>query len=167
MISIVATGIFWFSSIRIVSAAPADLLVQNGLDTRQPVYLTAMMAAHQKENMREHLMAVQRIIAALQTGNLVAVGESAKEMGFSPQMGQMCEMMGAATPGFAKIALKFHHTADEIGAAASKRDEPVVLSALAKTLAICTTCHAAYVQKVVSDEAWEKWHASPHADRFP
>jgi hypothetical protein len=144
-----------------VSAAPADLLAEHGLDMRQPLYLTAMMAVHQKQNMRAHLMAVRRIIAALQVGDYAAVGESARAMGFSPKMGQMCAMMGAATPGFTQIALKFHHTADEVAAAASKRDEPAVLAALGKTLAVCTTCHAEYVQKVVSDETWEQMAHKP------
>lgn len=148
-------------SSRAVLADPADLLPAEGLDARTPLYLTPMMAAHQKQNMRGHLMAVQQIIVALQTGNYAAIGESAKEMGFSPQMGQMCEMMGAATPGFAEMALKFHHTADQIGAAANKRDRQTVLQALGKTLAICTGCHAIYVQKVVSDGAWEQMMSKP------
>lgn len=128
---------------------------------RRPVYLTAMMAAHQKENMRDHLIAVKRIVAALQTGNYPAIGDAAKEMGFSPRMKQMCEMMGAATPGFTGLALKFHHTADQIAAAASKREKRVVLAALAKTLAICTTCHATYLQKVVSDETYQEMAHKP------
>ena len=161
MIWIAAAGISPASSIGTASAAPADLLVQDGLDTRQPLYLTASMAARQKQNMRAHLIAVQRIIAALQVGDYGVIGESAKEMGFSPQMGRMCEMMGAATPGFAEVALKFHHTADEIGRAASNRDERAVLVALGKTLAICTACHASYVQKVVSDEEWEQMARKP------
>ncbi len=114
------------------------------------------MAAHQKQNMRAHLMAVRRIIAALQWGNYSSIGESAKKLGFSPQMEQMCAMMGAATPGFAQAALKFHHTAGETGVAATERNERAVLAALGKTLALCTACHATYEQKVVSDETWQQ-----------
>jgi len=126
------------------------------METRQPLYLTPMMATHQKENMRAHLVAVQRIIAALQDQNYVAVNDSAKEMGFSAQTEKMCTMMGAATPGFSNLAIKFHHTADEIGMAARRHDEQAILTALGKTLVICTTCHSTYTQKVVSAEEWHE-----------
>lgn len=156
MIWIAAACALSISSIRMVSAEQAELSMPEALDPRKPVYLTEKMAARQKQNMRGHLIAFQQIIVALQTGDFGRINESARELGFSPQKGQMCEMMGAATPGFTKMALKFHHTADQIGAAASKRDKQAVLKALGKTLAICTGCHATYVQNVVSDEAWEQ-----------
>jgi len=156
-----AVCVLSISLARTVAADPADLLGNVSADARQPLFLTPMMAAHQKEGMRAHLVAVQRIIAALQGRDYAAVSESAREMGFSPETGQMCEMMGAATPGFSELAFKFHHTADEIGVAANKHDEQAVLTALGKTLAVCTTCHSTYAQKVVSTEEWNKMAREP------
>lgn len=40
--------------------------------------------------------------------------------------------------------------------AASQRDTQAVLEATARTLEICTTCHAQYRQDVVSAAAWDE-----------
>ena len=96
-------------------------------DTRQPLPLPAMMAEHQKQNMREHLAAVQAIIAAIARDDMGGVAEASARIGYSEAMGQMCEHMGAATPGFTAMALNFHHTADTIGEAARRGDRAGVL----------------------------------------
>ena len=70
------------------------------MDTRTPVPLLPMMADHQKRNMRDHLLAVQEIVAALAADNFAAVERSAGRIGYSEQMGQMCVHMGAGAPGF-------------------------------------------------------------------
>jgi len=120
------------------------------LDGRRPVPLLPHMAQHQKENMREHLEAVQGVVAAAAVSDFEKVAESAKRMGFSESMGRMCEHMGAAAPGFTEQALAFHHTADEIAAAATRQDGAAVLAALSKTLQACTTCHTTYKQQLVA-----------------
>ena len=125
----------------------ADALDQ--LDARKPIPLLPMMAQHQKQNMRDHLAVVQEVIAALGTADFAQVAQSAKRMGYTKTMGQMCEHMGAGAPGFTERALAFHRTADHIAEAAARNDSAAVLSALAATLATCTTCHAAYKQKLV------------------
>jgi hypothetical protein len=128
---------------------PAEVLDE--LDSRQPVPLLPMMAQHQKQNMRDHLSAVQEVVSALGAGDFAKVATSAKRIGYSDTMGRMCEHMGAAAPGFTQQALAFHHTADEIVVAAAKNDAAAVLTALSATLATCTTCHAAYKQKLVDE----------------
>jgi hypothetical protein len=119
------------------------------LDARKPVPLLPMMAQHQKQNMRDHLAVVQEVVAALGAGDFAKVARSAKRMGYSEEMGQMCGHMGAGAPGFTEQALAFHHTADRIAEAAARNDSAAVLSALGTTLATCTTCHANYKQKLV------------------
>jgi len=121
------------------------------LDQRRPVPLLPMMAAHQKQNMREHLQAVQEVIAAVAVGDFDKGAAAAKRMAFSETMGQMCAHMGAGAPGFTEQALAFHHTADEIAIAAGTRDSSATLSALAKTLHACTNCHATFKQQVVAN----------------
>lgn len=120
------------------------------LDQRRPVPLLPMMAQHQKENMREHLEAVQEVVAATASGAFDKAALAAKRMGSSETMGRMCEHMGAGAPGFTEQALAFHHTADEIAAAATKQDTAAVLAALSKTLSACTSCHATYRQQLVA-----------------
>jgi hypothetical protein len=100
------------------------------LDQRRPVPLLPMMAQHQKENMREHLEAVQEVVAAAAVSDFDKAAAAAKRMGFSETMGRMCEHMGAGAPGFTEQALAFHHMADEIVTAAGKQDGPALLGAL-------------------------------------
>jgi cytochrome c556 len=120
------------------------------LDQRRPVPLLPQMAQHQKESMREHLEAVQEVVAAAAVSDFEKVAVSAKRMGFSETMGRICEHMGAAAPGFTEQALGFHHAADEIAVAAKRQDVTGVLAALSKTLQTCTTCHKTYKQQPVT-----------------
>jgi len=120
------------------------------LDQRRPVPLLPMMAQHQKESMRDHLQAVQEVLAAAAASDFEQVALAAKRMGLSEPMRRMCEHMGAAAPGFTERALGFHRAADEIVGAAKTRDSAAVLDALARTLRECTTCHATYKQQIVA-----------------
>jgi len=121
------------------------------MDTRTAVPLVPMMANHQKQNMRDHLAAIQEIVAAVAANDFPAIEKSAGRIGYSEQMGMMCQHMGARAPGFTEAALRFHHTADTIAEAAKQKDAPGVLTALATTLSTCTSCHAAFKQHLVDD----------------
>jgi hypothetical protein len=130
------------------------------MDTRAPVPLLPMMANHQKQNMRDHLVAVQEIVGALAVDDFGAIEKAASRIGFSEQMGQMCTHMGAGAPGFTEQALAFHHTADRIGEAARKHDKKRVVAELSATLQTCTACHAAWRQQVVDEPTWTRLTAS-------
>lgn len=137
------------------------------MDSRRALPLLPMMASHQKQNMRDHLVAVQEIIAATVTGDFTAVEHAAGRIGYSEQMGQMCSHMGAAAPGFTEQALTFHRTADTIVTAARQHDRDGVLRALSSTLQTCTACHATWKQEVVDDVTWSRaaGHDAPTIDR--
>jgi hypothetical protein len=135
-------------------SSAADAL--DRLDARTPVPLLPMMANHQKQNMREHLEAVQEIVVALAAEDFEGVARASARIGFSEQMGQMCTHMGAGAPGFTEQALEFHHTADRISAAARERDRARVLAELGATLRTCTGCHAAWKQRVVDEPTWTR-----------
>lgn len=144
-------------------AAPVEPSAHEALDrmdTRAPVPLLPMMANHQKQNMRDHLVAVQEITAALATDDFPAIERAASRIGFSEQMGQMCSHMGAGAPGFTEQALNFHHTADRIGAAARDRDRARVVTELGATLHTCTSCHAAWRQQIVDEPTWRRLTAT-------
>jgi hypothetical protein len=113
-----------------------------------------MMAEHQKQNMRDHLLAVQQIVDAVARDDLPAADKAASRLASSETMGRMCTHMGAAAPGFTEQALAFHRTADDIGAAARDGDARRTLSALSKTLAACTGCHARWKQRVVDETTY-------------
>ncbi len=130
------------------------------MDTRTAVPLLPMMANHQKQNMRDHLAAVQEIVAALTTDDFGGVEKAAGRVGYSEQMGQMCTHMGAGAPGFTEQALAFHHTADRIAEAARKRDRKRVLAEFSATLQTCTQCHTAWKQQVVDEATWNRLTAT-------
>lgn len=134
------------------SSSPQAVL--DGLDSRVPLPLLPMMANHQKQNMRDHLTAVQEIVLATSKNDFAAVEKAAARLGYSDAMAQMCTHMGAAAPGFTERALAFHHHADKIGEAAKRNDPAAVLTALGQTLSECASCHASYKQHVVDDAAW-------------
>jgi hypothetical protein len=140
----------------------APLAELDQLDPRTPVPLQPMMAWHQKQNMQEHLVAIQRIVDGLASEDWEAIAEAAKLIETSPQMQQMCQHMGAGAPGFTELALEFHQRADAIGEAASAHDGPAVLRATSNTLAACTGCHAAYRQELVDAETWAQRTGSDH-----
>jgi hypothetical protein len=143
--------------------APASDAQQalDGLDARIPVPLVPMMAHHQKQNMQDHLLAVQEIVMALAVDDYATIERSAERIGFSEQMGQTCTHMGAGAPGFTEQALHFHHTADTVAAAARERDRAAVTRALGATLQTCTGCHAAYRQSVVDEATWARLTSTP------
>jgi len=132
----------------------------SAVDMRQPLPLPAMMAEHQKQSMRDHLAAIQAIIAAVSRDDMDAVAKASGRIGYSEAMGRMCEHMGAAAPGFTAMALDFHHTADTIGGAAQRGDRSGVLSAVDRTLQACVGCHSTYRQEVVDEETWKRLTAA-------
>jgi hypothetical protein len=145
------------------AAACAPIADLNAMDTRAPVPLQPMMAWHQKQNMMEHLVAIQRITDALSRDDWDGVAEAAKLIESSPQMKTMCQHMGAGAPGFTEMALAFHERADAIAPAARSQDARGVLRATSETLQACTSCHAAYRQDVVDAATWKERTGSDHS----
>jgi hypothetical protein len=142
-------------------APPSAAAVFDSMDTRVPVPLLPVMANHQKQNMREHLAAVQGIVGAIETRDFDAISRAASSIGYSEPMGRMCTHMGTGAPGFTEQALRFHHTADKISGAAHARDMPGVLSALNETLATCTGCHSVFKQRIVDETTWASLAGQP------
>jgi hypothetical protein len=155
------------SNVAAALAPTAACDVLDTMDGRTPVPLLPMMANHQKQNMRNHLVAVQEIILALATEDYVAIEKAAGRIGFSEQMGQMCSHMGAGAPGFTDVALNFHRTADTITTAAQQRDRVAVTRALGATLQTCTGCHETFRQSVVDQATFDRLTSTPSGDLVP
>lgn len=126
------------------------------MDQRQPVPLIPMMANHQKENMRDHLVVVQEIMQALAVRDFAAIEKSAARISYSEQQAQRCSHMGSGAQGFPETGVDFHRTADTIIAAAKSKDVDKTLTALSNTLAKCTACHSRFRQDVVSEKEWKE-----------
>lgn len=157
-IAYLALGLGAFvAACRASSAAPAQHdppTATPSMDPRTPVPLTAMMAAHQKQEMRDHLRVIQEVTAALAKDDYDAIAKSAARIGWSEQQAAMCKHMGAGAPGFAEVGEHFHKTADQIGDAARRKDRAAVVSALDATLQTCVGCHETYRQEIVDDAAF-------------
>ena len=149
------------------AASPAPHHPPSTSDARKPLPLLAHMAEHQREQMRDHLAAIQEILAALSTNDFAGVEKAASRIGYSEQMGRMCSHMGAGAPGFTDTALQFHRTADTISVAAKKRDAEATLRAVTATLQTCVSCHATYRQEIVDDAAWEKITSQSQQTQVP
>jgi hypothetical protein len=127
-----------------------------GLDKRTPLPLTAMMANHQKQEMRDHLQVVQEITTALGKDDFDAIAASAARIAWSDKQAMMCKHMGAGAPAFTAMGEHFHRTADRIVEAARSRDRAGVATALGTTLETCVGCHATYRQEIVDERAFAK-----------
>ena len=144
-------------------SSPLAVAELERIDSRKPVPLSPMMANHQKQNMREHLQAVQAIIDGIARDDFSAVEKAAKTMGYSEEMRQMCTHMGAGAPGFTERAIAFHKSADKIADAAKFKNRSGTLQALNTTLQTCTSCHAMYRQQVIDDTGQgSKQHLHKH-----
>ncbi len=142
------------------NCAPLDELA--AMDNRKPVPLQPMMAWHQKQNMMEHLVAIQKITDRLAKDDWEAVAKASAMIESSPQMQQMCQHMGAGAEGFTELALEFHKRADKIGEAAKAKDKKAALAATSHTIEACTSCHATYRQEVVDAATWQARTGSDH-----
>ena len=139
--------------------------VKLGQDADSYSYSNAqpMMAWHQKQNMQDHLVAIQQITAALAHEDWDAVASAAGRIASSPQRQQQCEHMGSGADGFTARALDFHTRADAIAPAAASQDVQAVLAATSHTLEACTSCHATYRQDVVDAATWAERTGAMHA----
>lgn len=144
------------------SVAPQPYEELASLDRRKPVPLQPMMAWHQKQNMMEHLVAIQRITDGVARRDWDAVTRAAALIESSPQMQEMCRHMGAGAEGFTERALDFHRRADAIGVAARAHDAAAVLRATSDTLKACTGCHATFRQDVVNAAEWQRRTGQAH-----
>ena len=136
--------------------AKSDLKVEEKIGKIYPCYedMTFRAPIQSEAHGMELLTCIQAIVTAVGAKDYDAMSRAAGRIGYSEQMGQMCNHMGAGAPGFTEQALHFHHTADKISEAAKRRDMPAVLSALGETLATCTGCHAVFKQKIVDENTW-------------
>jgi hypothetical protein len=126
------------------------------MDTRKPLPLTAMMAEHQKQNMRGHLEAIRDLTEAFISKNFKMIEDAGKRLGSSSEMKMMCEHMGMGADGFTEMALRMHSEADKITEAGQKKNLKAAMVATNQTLQRCTACHAAFKQEVLSEEDWKK-----------
>jgi hypothetical protein len=99
-----------------------------------------------KRTMREHLAALEAIVAALSRQDYRKAADIAHlELGFPKHHEAMQRERGAALPEqYQKFALEHHRAAEALAGAIARKDMPPILRELARTIQTCTACHRAY-----------------------
>jgi len=119
-------------------------------DSRQPVTMPAKMQEHMRANMRNHLLAVSEIQAALAAGQYDAAAEIAEQrLGMSSLEAHGARHMAAMMPeGMQAVGTAMHRAASRFAvttqAAAVTGDLARALAGLAEVTQGCVACHAGY-----------------------
>ncbi len=114
-------------------------------DSRISLNLPPMMKQHQLSNMRNHVDAVRRIIAAISTDNFDEASQIASnELGTSEEMLKMCNRF--KNEDFKQMGLAFHESGDQLAKVLKTRNVKESLHALDNTMSYCVSCHAVFRQ---------------------
>ena len=122
-------------------------------DERQLVEMPAMMQEHMLGNMRDHLRALEEMLAALAKGDSGAAGRVAEErLGLSSLDNHgAAHMATVMPPEMAAIGTSMHQAASRFVTIAADADltegaegTKAVYGALGAITAACNACHAGY-----------------------
>ena len=99
-----------------------------------------------KATMREHLAALESIVAALARQDYEqAAAVAHSELGFPKHHEAMQREQGALLPKkYQELAMEHHQAAEDLAEAISKKEMTLILQQLSKTIQACTACHKAY-----------------------
>ena len=112
-------------------------------DKRKSLKLNAMQKNHQLMNMRDHLEAVQKIIALLASDKYDQASKIAyTKLGATTKMKLMCASFG--DKNFERLGLEFHKRADNMSKIFKNKEKS--LKALSNTMNYCVRCYATYRQ---------------------
>lgn len=122
-------------------------------DTRELVVMPGPMGEHMLSNMRDHLRALDDVLAALAAGNVRQAGEIAESrMGMtSLDAHGAAHMAPHMPPAMRQTGAALHHAASRLAMAAEDAEvehsydsQRKVFAALQDVTAACNACHAAF-----------------------
>lgn len=115
-------------------------------DTRERVELPAQMQAHMLSNMRDHLAALDEILAALALGDLDAAARIAEaRLGMSALEAHGAAHMARFMPAeMQRAGTRMHHAASRFALRAEEGEPLPAYQALSEVTAACVSCHSAY-----------------------
>ena len=117
-------------------------------DTRLLVDMPAEAQARMRQDMLDHLAALNAIVAALGAGDLDAAADTAERQLGRASMGK--HRASGMGPGrfmpleMRDIGWRMHDAADAFAAVARKGDARSALGALQQVTGACVSCHAVY-----------------------
>lgn len=135
------------------SGAASAEATQQMTSQRMAVKLPSTLRDHFLENMRDHLLAVSQIQAALAEGKFdEAAGIAQMRLGINapsaiackPGMKHMSQLALFMPEGMRKAGSKMHNAADRFATDMKTSDYRSAFSSLAKVTQACVACHAAY-----------------------
>ena len=114
-------------------------------DSREAVIVTAEEKAALLSEMRNFLIASQKILQASLTEDMEAVEKAARPVGMKLLKATPKAILEKLPPGFTAIGPKAHSGFEEIADEASGLgDREVILEKLAHLQTLCNSCHALY-----------------------
>lgn len=115
-------------------------------DKRQWVEMPPMMQAHMLANMRDHLVAINEIIAYIAADELDKAGEVAEErLGMSSLDNHHASHMAKFMPeGMRETGTAMHKAASRFAVVATEGEVQPALKALSDVTSACIACHASY-----------------------
>jgi len=115
-------------------------------DTRAPLQLDPAARDVLRATMREHLEAIDAVVAALAKGDYDGAAATAhRELGFPKHHQAMMREGGAKyPPHYTELAMAHHQAAEDLATALAAREMPAILGRLDATIRACTACHRAY-----------------------
>lgn len=139
-----------FASATLALSLSALLPAAHAADTRQLVEMPQPMQEHMLTNMRDHLVAMGEIQAALGKGDFDRAADVAEQrIGMSSLKTHGASHMVPYMPkGMQEIGTAMHRAASRLARIAQEtaatNDMPRALDALAELTQQCTACHAGY-----------------------
>jgi len=123
-----------------------SLAINASEDPRQLVTLPVMMQQHMTSNMRDHLAAINDILACMAEGELDTASEIAESrLGMSALESHGASHMAQFMPeGMRDAGTRMHRAASRFALRAQEGDAPSAYRALTEVTAACVACHSGY-----------------------
>lgn len=146
----VKMSLFWLGlSISVTAASVAATQEPkhgSGKDSRQQVDLPAPMKEHMMANMRDHLVVINEIQAALAVKDFDKVEDLAENrLGQSSFQIHRASHLGRFMPeGMQRAGTDMHRAASRLALTAKEGDLQTTIAGLAEVTGRCVACHATY-----------------------
>jgi hypothetical protein len=131
------------ATLLLIAVMPASLA---GDDTRQLVEMPEMMQDHMLSNMRDHLQAINEILARMAAGELDKAAEIAEQrLGMSSLGTHGAAHMAKFMPdGMRQAGTNMHTAASRFALKAQEGEVLPAYRQLTEVTSSCVACHAAY-----------------------
>jgi len=116
------------------------------IDSRQWVNLPEMMRNHMMSNMRDHMIAIDKILNSLGNGEMDIAAEIAEQhLGMSSLKTHGANHMAKLMPeGMREAGTNMHKAASRFALKAQEGDPVPTYKALAEITSACVACHTEY-----------------------